>query len=210
MAKNKDTAVTPPAGDFDYSAFMPEGMSTKDLRATGGLTPIYAPEEALDNGFPPCGGWLDRFEILPEVKVGKEIYIPKMIRVVCTNDTKGVQGTKDVREVTKVEKGKDVLIPLTGNLSNNKDLLLAVSDPNNVHWAIFRVRGTKETGQITPMWDWDVQLHSATKKRDGRFAIPLGGTRIDAPSLTQAPNGETYNKVTGEVVESLVSAPPAS
>jgi len=208
MAKKNETQAAGTVGDFDYSAFVPAGGNAKDLRTIGGFTPIYAPEEALDDSFPPAGGYLRCFEILPAVKVGKEMYIPKMISMIVTNDTKGVRGPKDAREVIDVPKTKRLLIPLTGNLLNNQELIDAVADPKNVHWAIFRVTGTQDTGQPTPMFVWDVKLlDTLTIKREGEYALPVGGTGVERVLGTgETSTGEVYDTKTGELVGKAGSA----
>lgn len=112
--------------DFDFSKFMPEGYSANDLKIIGGLTPIYAAEQALAQGFPPVVGFLDRIEVLPEVKQGAKTYVPLMIRVKVTAATRGIIGKKDTIDVVDIEPGQDVLVPISGNLRSNKVLLGAI------------------------------------------------------------------------------------
>lgn len=217
-AKDKNKEVVAAPDFFNYSDYLPAGVTKDDGRTIGGFTPIYAPDTAWEEKFPPAGGYLCHFQILPAVKKGKDIYIPKMIKLIVKNakglPTKGVRGKGDGKEVVDVPVDNALLIPLTGNLLNNEELLDAVADPNNVHYALFYIRGQVDTGQITPMWDWHVQLFDKlTIKREGEYALPIDGSRIDrvltegktpgnAEGRTvtgQTVTGQAYNTQTGEV-----------
>jgi hypothetical protein len=110
----------------DLSAFMPQGYSADDLRIIGGLTPIYAPEAVAEGRFPPCAGFLDRIEVLPDVVQKARIYVPVMIRVVASHPTKGILGKKETLEIVDVAEGEEILVPITGNLRTNKVLLGSV------------------------------------------------------------------------------------
>lgn len=127
--KNKDktqTNLSMSGDDFDFSKYMPEGYSATDLKVIGGLTPIYAAEAALAQGFPPVVGFLDRIEVLPEVKQGSKTYVPLMIRVKVTAATKAIIGKGDEIKTVDIEPGQDVLVPISGNLRSNKVLLGAI------------------------------------------------------------------------------------
>jgi len=204
MAKNDKTKATAAdTNDFDFAAFMPEGYDAGDLRVIGGLTPIYSPEDAFEGGFPPVVGLMDRIEILPEVKVGKEMFIPRCIRVQCLTATKATTGKKGERKSVDIAAGEDVLIPITGNLSNNKTLLAACVDAKHVYLVVARVRGQVDVGQISPMWDWDVRLHPKSQERKGRFLLPQNASRIEVLGTTSS--GDIYD-ADGVVKERIVGA----
>lgn len=186
--------------DFDWSKYVADGYAVDELRIIGGLTPIYVPEEALSQGFPPVFGKMDRIEFLPTQRQGqKDEWTPRMIRVVALMPTKAMGGTGDDRHLVDIAVGDDVLIPVTGNLSNNKTLLIAAAHEDLVFVAGFRVKGQKEIGRPSEMWDWDVRLHPKTERRAGRFMLPQGEkvTRTELPATTAS--GTAYDPRTGEV-----------
>lgn len=200
---------------FDYSQYLPEGLDAKGLRATGGLTPIYAPDDALEKGFPPACGYLDRIEVLPFVNQGKEKdgspkgFYPMMVRVCCTRPTKGVVGKGENRKSVDIAVGEDVLIPITGNLKTNKTLLASSTDPKVHFFGIFRVTGTlKVNNQPSDMYTWDVMIHEKSKIREGRYALPQSESAMN--HLAETSTGEVYNTKTGEVVERAPVAQAAS
>jgi hypothetical protein len=223
-AKKTDAIVNASDKNFDFSAFMPEGWKADDLRAIGGLTPIYAPEAALEEKFPPVAGWLDRIELLPEVTQGKDkatgqvrTYVPIMIRVQTTAPTKGIMGKGDALQIVDVAAGDDILVPVTGNLRANKVLLGAVPGarprrelppavaPDKVYFAILRVTG-QQTVENGDMWVWDTRLHPKTIERSGRYALPEG----PLGELPQTASGHHYDPKTGEIKEHATNAAPAS
>jgi hypothetical protein len=211
MAKNESKSV---AGaninekDFDWSAFIPKEHKATDLRAIGGLTPIYVPEEALGQKFPPVYGKMDRIEYLPTQRVGqKDEWTPAVIRVNCLVPTKAMAGTKEDRVLVDVAAGEDVLIPITGNLKNNKTLLISAVDAGFVHIAGFRVKGQKDIGRAAgqEMWDWEVMLltNPAPEARAGRFLLAQTVT-VGPSALLQTSSGVPYDGKTGEVQQTHV------
>jgi hypothetical protein len=214
-AKNQTKAADAAPDFFNYDDYLPAGIKSDDGRNIGGFTPIYSPEDAWADGdkasqFPIVAGWLCYFEILPEKKRGKETFIPKMIKVIVEAATKGMSGTGDAKLAVDVPKGKAVMIPLTGNLLYNQELLDAVADEKNVHFATFRLIGQVDTGMPSPMWHWEVRLYDkATKIRSSDYALPAAGSRIDrvlsegkvppGAQIGRTADGQTYDRATGEV-----------
>lgn len=201
MSKAK-TQTAPNADKFDYSAYLPEGVELTDVYKTGGLTPIFSPEQAFTEEL-VVAGWIDRIFSLPTQRENKEDeYTPYMImlREIHT-DTMGTQkDTQGNNAPIEVKKGKDILIPITGNLKTNRELITAVMDPTQSHFGIFRVVGTMKLDQPTPMWVWDCRLVTKTRPRAGVFAAPgiLDPTRLFAKNK----EGQTFNTDTGEVIDS--------
>ena len=218
MAKPNTPAAAPAASNpkdaakaaemekgFDWTAAnLPEGYDASGFTEVAGLTPIYSSEEAHEEDFPPVIGLIDRIETLPPVLMGRDWFIPRMIRVVAMAPTKAVVGKRGARQVVDVPKGEDVLIPVTGNLANSRRLMAACRDPENVHLGAFKIKGTIPTGQPTPMWDWSVGLNEKKIKREGRFAAPFDSGAIDSGQalkgvLPQTATGQPYDPRTGEV-----------
>jgi hypothetical protein len=211
MAAKKAESTGPKATEFDYSSFVPEGMSVKDLTVVeSSLTPIYGAQEAFDNNWPPVCGWTNCFVVLPEQRQGTTTaFIPKAIKIVTEFPTKGIRGTKDEREVCDVEKGKEILLMLSGQLLQNKELLAAVADEKNSYFVIARIRGSKDIGQPQDMWDWEVLVNKKQpRKREGQFLLPIGGSRLDlvlGQEHGQTSTGAVYDSKTGELLNSAAS-----
>jgi hypothetical protein len=212
-AKKDTTKVEP----FDYSAFVPEGMKLSDLTVVEHtLTPIYAAEQAFEEKWPPACGWTDRFVILPEQVKGKgdsaRSHIPKMVQIYLEYPTKALKGTGDDKLATDMKKGEAVLIPLNAQQLRNVEMLMAVADEKNSYYMIARVRGTIPVNQPQDMWDWEITINKAApRKREGKFAIPIGGTRLDLilPEGTTS-TGEKYDAATGEALEKKGNTASAS
>jgi len=209
-AKKNETAAASKGVAFDYSKYLPEGMKATDLTIVEStLVPIYSAQEAFEGGWEPACGWLDRFVILPEQRKGtKDAFIPKAIKLIVEVPTKGLKGTKDEREECDVVKGDELLVMINGQMLQNKELLAAVADEKNVYFATFRIKGTKDVDRPSEMWDYEVQIAKGhPKKREGRFAIPIGGTKIDLIlGEGRTASGEVYDTKTGE----LINSAPAS
>lgn len=178
MAKPKNEANPgmSEGDDFDFSKFLPEGYDAKDLRKVGGLTPIYAPKLAFEQKWDPVVGFIDRVMVLDmgeEIKDEKQRYRPFLV-VELTSPNKGAVGPKSEQEVVSLNKGDDILVPVSGSIKNVKALEIAATDPANVYLGMFRVLGEKDlqqAGKPSPMWVIDARLHSKTKKREGRFLL---------------------------------------
>lgn len=194
--KNQTQATEGNQDDFDYSKFLPEGFEAKELRKIGGLTPIYAGKLALEQKWSPCVGYIVAMETLDmgEDEEPKQRYREFLI-IEVSAPTKGVLGPKNEQEIVDVEKGGQILMPLSGNLKNIKSLRAAAGDSKRVYVGVFRVTGQKDTGRPTEMWVIDARIHPKTIERTGRFDLPRGAT--PAPEL--APNGGTTS--TGEVYD---------
>ena len=217
MASAKKNQIAPHAGDIDFSKFLPEGMDVGDLYKTGGLTPIMNPELAFEKGA-VVAGYIDRIQVLPLQRAGTaDEWQPLMILVreltapvACmAKDPKG-----DDTEVI-VEKGKECLVPVTGNLKTNRELLTALMDRTQAHFAIFRVVGTMDVGRASPMWSFDIRLHPKTKQRVGAYALPsqddpsrLFSKTKDGTGFVDNATGEVVGK-DGKPVKSLVDQPGA-
>jgi hypothetical protein len=193
------------SSDFDWSKFSIEGFDAKDFEKIGGLAPIYAPEAAFAGNFPPLVGFPVRTQFLPEVKQGKEIFIPKMIMFHVMVPTKGVTGKRrDGQTIVDLKKGDYCLVPVTGNLETNERLLAAADDPESVSFVGMRVAGQRQVNDMpSPMWDWDVQLNTAKRlpRKGTEYARLLESnerpTRELGPGTTAT--GQQYDRQTGEV-----------
>lgn len=183
---------------FDWAAFLPKDYKAEDLKQIGSLTPIYIPEMALEQGWNPVFGDIADIEYLPTQRAGKEdAWTPKMLRVVLRAATKAMSGTKDDRQVVDLEPGQDILVPVTGALEANKELLIRAVDPKHVTTAGFRVKGTKDVGRASPMHDWEVMVHPVLSARTGRFLLTQPPPPAEIVGHTRTGEGFTKD---GEVV----------
>lgn len=176
MAKN-DKNTAPAADvkdDFDYSQFLPEGYDAKELRKVGGLTPIYAAGPAYENKWPPCAGWIVGIEVLDmggEHKDPKQRFRP-FLRLESTCKTKAAVGKKREQEIVDIDVGQDILMPLSGNIRNVKEIQIASADPKNTYLGIFRVTGSRQVNdEPSEMWVIDSRLHPKARVREGRFLL---------------------------------------
>ena len=202
--KNKNA---PPASgtDFDWSKYQLDGFSDSDFEAIGGLAPIYAPKMAFENNFPPLIGYAVRTQFLPEVQMGKEVFIPKMLMICVQVPTKGVTGKRrDGQEIVDVKKGDFVLVPVTGNLETNERLLAAADHPDTVSVVRMRVKGQRQVNDMpSPMWDWDVQIapNKRLNRRGTEYQLLLESNERPTRELTdgRTASGAQYDRQTGEV-----------
>lgn len=204
--KNGETiAEASPAG-FDWGNYLPDGYEAKDLREVGLLTPMYIPEMAMELGFPPLFGKIDRIETLPTQRLGqRDQWTPRIIRMVSLVKTKAVSGTKEDRQVVDINPGDDVVFPIGGVLGVNRELMLAATDEKTVWTMGIRVRGTKPIkDRPQDAWDWEVMVHPKTEPRSGRFAFPQAGGE-EARQLGATAPGQVLNK-DGSPAGSLIGA----
>lgn len=202
MAKPNAKATTQaaPEAEFDWSKFMPQGMSAADfVEVKGDLTPIYTAEEATTLGFPPLIGKADRIECLPMQGKGANQWVPWMIRVVASAPTKAMGGTGDEREPVDINVGDDVYLPIGGNMKVKKQLLLAAINPEKVFTIAVRVAGSRDIGQASEMWVWETLL-GKSETRTGRFAIPQQFT-LEAISTSKQIGAGGIGDVNQEVLD---------
>lgn len=166
---------------FDWSKYLPTGIKVDESTEDGSLTPIYAGEEALTNGWPPLIGRVDRIEVLPAVKKGAEVYTPHMIRMVLLAPTKAMGGTGDSKQEVDMKIGDDILLPISGSIKTKRKLLLAAINEKLVFTALIRVRGKLDTGAQSEMNDFEVRLLNNAETRAGRYLLPTsGGNQLPA------------------------------
>lgn len=157
MAKKTDTQV-----NVDLSKFLPEGFSLDDFEVVGGLRPICPPELNAES---PVVGWVVACLPMPAREDGSQ-WSALLINLVSTAQAKAGD------EIVTVEAGRDILIPVGGNLKNNGDLMAAAADPQRVVMGVFQVTGQQDVGKPSKMWVYEVKL--ALKKsiaRTGAFAL---------------------------------------
>lgn len=193
--------------EVNFADFLPAGLSADELTLTGGLTPTYSPKEAFENRYAPVGGWIDRLQKLAPVKQGGgKVYEPLVLLVRdISRPTKGVLGPKTDRKVVDVPAGKDILIPITGNISTNRELIQAMADTEHVYFAIFQVVGQMPVDSgPSDMWVWKIMLHPQKKARTGVYSLPLAPNTRHRLGMTV--DGTLYDSATGEVVERPIVA----
>ena len=187
------------------SVGLPADVDITKIREVGGLTPIFSPQEAWEEKFPPIVGWADRIEELPPVQMGRDIFIPRLIRIQLTAPTKAVLGKRGARQVVDLKAGDDILVPLTGNLENSRGLMAAIKDPRHVTLIGIKLTGHVPTGQPSDMWTFSVGLTAHKMAREGtRFALPFETPTPELPAgrvaagqpVNQA--GQSVNMVTGQ------------
>ncbi len=167
-SKNKPTTDTA-TPEFDLSAFLPEGFSADDFKSVGGLRPICQPD--LMQQF-PVGGYIIGLLDMPKRKDGSDW---QALLIELTGATKAKAGV----EIVNIEKGKEVLVPLNGNLRNNPELLNAAVDPVNVYIGFLHCKGEVDVGKPSAMWDFEVKIHSKTIKRTGKFLLNQRAPRVE-------------------------------
>lgn len=216
MAENKNMAkpadnknmAKPAAGEFDWSSVLKKaGLAVTDMREVGGLTPIYASENAHEDNWPPLVGLLVGIQMLEfKNETDPKQRTRPFFVVECEVPTMALDGTGDEREVITRDVGDYVLMPISGALKNIKELRAAAADPSLVHRVAFRVTGERENigrpkGQ--EMWPIEAFLIAKPIKRTGKYA-PLEG-EMHAPALEAAANG-IMNTTTGQMQDKLVGS----
>lgn len=205
MANEKNNK--PATNELDLAAFLSgvEGFSADDFKITGGLTPIYGAKEAFENKLAPVIGWIDRLLVLPEVQQGKNpdgsprVFEPHMILVrEIQKATMGLQGSKDAKKLVDVAAGSDILVPITGNVETNRELIQALMDRKNKYMGVFACVGQQRVNnQVTPMWVWKILV--ATDKpspRQGAYAIlPTSAERQKLDGSIYHANGDKVDNV---------------
>ena len=212
MAKNAP-AAGPAADDemvddFDYSKFLPEGYEADGLKKIGSLVPIYAAKLAFEQGWDPVVGKLISIDVRD---MGDKIPDPKQryrefALVELAHPTKAVTGSGDNQRVVAVKKGEDVLVPVSGNIKNIRDLRVAAADPGNISLVVFRCIGSRKLnvpGKPSPMWVIDARIHAKTTPRVGRYLLSTAQIMGQLPEgerlAAVTPTGEVYDPATGEL-----------
>jgi hypothetical protein len=197
MAK-QDKQAQANAGKIDpavanLAQFLPEGFKLEDFDVVGGLRPIITPE--LNQGTPIAGYIVALLDMPPREDGSKW----KAILVNLLSPAKAKAGD----EVISIEPGKDVLVPVGGNLGNNADLLNAASSVKQVFLGIFHVTGTLPTGKPSEMWVYEVRIAKGKAiPRTGQFALY---NREPAASLPAGPApGTDIRTADGKPAGSLV------
>jgi hypothetical protein len=188
------TAATDVASEIDIKKFLPEGFDLSDFESVGGLRPICPPEL---NGETPVIGIPYALLDMPPRKSDKSAWQGILVHLLSTAQAQAGD------EIVTVEKGKDIIIPVSGSLKANGDLLAAVVNTHKVTPAIFHVTGQMEVGKPSPMWVYDVKL--AFKKqvpREGAFALYHRSAPVLTPAET-VQRGEVLN-ANGQPVGRLV------
>ena len=211
MAKSKtDQPVVAPKNEFDLSKLigsLGEGWSSDDFVETGGLTPLYIPEFALEEKWPPVVGRILCFETLKEQKrPNNQVWTPLCIRVIVEAPTFAVMGTKEAREKKPIAKGETILVPIGGNLKTNTRLLAAALDGARIHKVAMYVETTVALdGGRNDMWKWKVMQSNVTEPRStkGEWMLPpitdVVASLLGLSGVQQLPNGDTYDPKTGEI-----------
>lgn len=204
-AKTKDTPVANAAGaEFDWKKILDtayEGaVSTDDMKKLGGLVPIYASENAVEENWPPLVGLLVavttlefKKETTPEQR-WRDFYV-----VECEMPTKAVDGVGENREVIDRQKGDYVLMPKSGALKNVMELDIAAKDTQYVHRVAFRVTGERvDIGRPKGQEMWPIESFIIAKPipRTGKHANISVSRRPDQLGAGGVPGG-----VPGQVVD---------
>lgn len=166
MAKTQAQAASkgPKAlSEINLKAFLPEGFSEKDFDIVGGLRPICSPESMLDPDSPVVG-WVVALLDMPNREDGSEW---RALLVELTGNATAKVGD----DIVVIPAGKEVLIPVSGALKNNPELLNAAFDATRVFLGIFRIIGQVDTGKPSKMWEYEVALHKKTIARVGKYTL---------------------------------------
>lgn len=193
---------------IDIGALLPEGYAKDDLVTVGGLRPIVPAEVTFERRSPIVGYLLTVIDMPLRPKIGnpseKEPWQTLLVRL---TQPAFAQVGDDVKEIPA---GKDVVVPINGNLRNNHDLLGAAVDQQNVWLVAMYVEGQiPMKDNKNDMWSYVVQIHKKAIARTGPFALFNRISRALPPGTAKASDGTVYDAVTGEV-RSAVGAAAAS
>jgi hypothetical protein len=155
--------------DINLTAFLPKGFDAKDFDVVGGLRPICPPESMTDPEQPTAGFVVSLLD-MPDRKDGSK-WSAFLVELT------GNASCKVGDDIVVIPAGKEVLIPMSGKLKTNADLVSAAWDENLVYLGIFRVLGQVDVGKENPMWDFEVALHKQTIPRTGKYALQLRTAR---------------------------------
>lgn len=181
---------------IDWSKYLPKDVDKSDLKKTGGLKPAYYPDEALTQGWDPIVVRLVGIKRLPEQRQGRRIWTPQLFHGVLRTPAKAMAGIRDDRKVVDLKPGDDILIPITGSLKIDSDLIEAARHPTRLYTACFAVVGqdtisVPDVDDPNPMFIWDARLVGSYEKREGRYE-QMGITGAETAS------GTRYDPSTGE------------
>jgi hypothetical protein len=195
--KNEVTTNSDGHIEIDISHLLPEGYAKDELVTVGGLRPIVGAELSFERRSAIVGHLVALLDMPPRPSLQnpneKEPWQALLVRLSAT--AWAMVGA----DAVEVPAGKDVLVPLNGNLRQNHDLIGAAADQVNV-W----VGGLYVTGQVdlgvkgrNPMWNYSVQIHKKPIPRTGAFALFNRPTRALPPGITS--DGTVYDVQTGEI-----------
>lgn len=166
-----------------------------DAHRTGLLTPLYlpkfaalkSPEGVAREGFPMVLGWLDRVHVMPEQSRGKDdddAWVPFNLLVRDLKmPTKGIRrneiGELTEKSIVPVAAGGKILIPISGQLKVNQDILDCLLDIDYCYWIVVQCIGYRKVDpRKNAMADWEVSFlrdskkQILKKKREGEFLLP--------------------------------------
>ena len=178
--KKKTEASNPSENDWTKE-LLPEGYDAKDVIETGLLTPMYLPKEAYGEKFPPVAGILDRVTILDAqtsvaAKGSDEKWFPMNVLVrELKFATKGCRGNYEKRQIVDVAEGGEILVPITGQITVNRELTAAIQDVASLYWFMARVTGFEKVNSGNEMARWDIRilkLKESRASKGARYALP--------------------------------------
>lgn len=210
MAKNKNSTTQNAPVNLDHilADLLPKEVAEAMVK-TGGLTPLFLPQLALEKKLVVIGTF-HKLEMLPDFADGKKSLALKICDL--EYDTIGTTGDKTKREEVPIAKGGTILVPLTGNLKSNRELVEIITDVEHVYKFACSVTGTMPMKGKNDMYVFDVRISlPAPQPRQGKYMLPVSYARaIASGDVMRAINGESgeeetadgtaYNPATGEVV----------
>lgn len=173
------------------------GIEPKDLVDIGGMRPIAAAEVSFESKSAVAGWLIGEQEMPPRASIdpakrsrGEKDDWSALV-VLLTTPTMAYVGD----EVVEVPAGKQVIIPVGGNLANNYELLQKAHDPRQVFWVALAVAGqVRLDKQRNPMWSYAVKSSPKGKDRDtGVFALPRP-RNLPRLSMAQTIPGQVIDK----------------
>ena len=191
MAKtNAQQAAAAPksAKDFKLGASLPEGFSDDEFETIGSLRPICQPESMMDH---PVGGELIALLDMPPRK-DKSQWKAFLIHLLAPTMARAGE------DLVEVSAGEKVLVPVSGSLKTNTELLGAACDPHRIWIVKIQCVGQIDVGKQSDMWSFDVKRSKKTLPRTGEYAL---SNFQPAGMLNPTANGEVQQLGKGDITD---------
>ena len=167
--------------------YLPEGFSEKDIVVTGELPPQYLGKQHLERAralnlsidqIPPLVGLYDRVEVLPiqERDKGQDFCPYSLLIRDVKNPVIGFRGKEEKRVEVSVDVGGKILLPVTGAVGVNREIMDMVRDLDGTYLVGARPIGEEKVNdQPSKMIKWRIEvvkLKTSRAELGGQWALP--------------------------------------